>query len=87
MLHAMIEFTGRFPHMHRLVEHGPASAISFLVREMPHMVAILTKYLAPALEIAPPVVSGSMTCEELRENCAQRLAEVEPALLATGYRR
>jgi len=67
MLHAMIEFPGRFPHMHRLIEHEPASAIGFLARELPHMVGILTEYLAPALEAAPPVVNGSMTCEELAE--------------------
>jgi len=67
MLHAMIGFPGRFPHMHRLIEDEPASAIDFLARELPHMVDIVTEHLTPALEVAPPVVNGSMTCEELAE--------------------
>jgi len=54
----MIEFPGRSPHMHRLIEDEPVSAISFLARELPHMVAIVTEYLTPRSRSLPLSSTG-----------------------------
>jgi AcrR family transcriptional regulator len=67
VLHALISVPNRFPHMHRLIEHEPASALAFLSREMPSMIGVLTEYLQPTFETAPPVVDGKLTPEQLAE--------------------
>ena len=67
MLRAMIEFPKRFPHMTSLIEHEPASAITFLARELPLLAEIITEYLLPAYERVPAVVSGAITPTQLSE--------------------
>jgi AcrR family transcriptional regulator len=67
VLHALISVPNRFPHMHRLIEHEPGSALAFLSREMPTMIAVLTEYLEPTFLTAPPVVDGRLTPEQLAE--------------------
>lgn len=67
VLHALISVPNRFPHMHRLVEHEPASALAFLAREMPTMIAVLTEYLEPTFQTAPPVLDGRLTPAQLAE--------------------
>jgi AcrR family transcriptional regulator len=67
VLHALISMPNRFPHMHRLVEHEPGSALAFLSREMPTMITVLAEYLEPTFQTAPPVVDGRLTPEQLAE--------------------
>lgn len=67
MLRAMIEFPNRFPHMHRLIEHEPGSALAFLSREMPVLVGVVAEYLEPVFTSAPPVLDGLLTPKELTE--------------------
>jgi AcrR family transcriptional regulator len=67
VLHAMIGFPQQFPHMTRLIEHEPSSALAFLSREMPRLVTTLTEYLEPIFETAPPVVDGLLSPEQLSE--------------------
>lgn len=67
VLHALISVPNRFPHMHRLIEHEPGSALAFLSREMPVMIDVLTEYLEPVFQTAPPVLDGRLTPEQLAE--------------------
>ena len=67
MLRAMIEFPKRFPHMTSLIEHEPASAITFLTRELPVLAAVTTEYLMPAYERVPAVLSGAITPAQVSE--------------------
>ncbi|MCW2607851.1 MAG: TetR/AcrR family transcriptional regulator [Frankiales bacterium] len=67
MLRAMIRFPDRFPHMKSVVEHEPGAAMSFITRELPVLVEVITEYLMPAYEQAPPVRDGVVTPEELSE--------------------
>ena len=67
MLRAMIEFPQRFPHMISLIEHEPASAITFLARELPVLAAVITEYLMPAYERVPAVMSGAITPTQVSE--------------------
>jgi AcrR family transcriptional regulator len=67
MLRAMIQFPDRFPHMKSLVQHEPGAAITFLSRELPGLVDVVTEYLMPAYEQAAPVRDGVVTPHQLSE--------------------
>jgi AcrR family transcriptional regulator len=67
VLKTMIGFPKLFPHMLSIFEYEPKTAVTFLSREMPNVIESLSEYLRPALEIAPPVVQGILTVEDVAE--------------------
>lgn len=67
VLRALMKVPKEFPHMARIVEREPATALAFLSREMPELSKRAAEYLEPALRDSPPVRSGAVTTVELAE--------------------
>lgn len=67
VLRALMRVPKEFPHMARIVEREPATALAFLSREMPELAKRAAEYLEPALRDSPPVRSGAVTVVELAE--------------------
>jgi AcrR family transcriptional regulator len=67
VLRALMRVPREFPHMARIVEREPATALDFLTREMPRLAQVAAEFLEPALRDSPPVRSGAVTVVELAE--------------------
>lgn len=67
VLRAMMRAPKDHPHLSRLVEREPSSAITFLSREIPGLAEVVAVYLEPALRDCPPVRDGVVTMVEMAE--------------------
>lgn len=67
VLRAMLSLTAHYPHMAAVIAQEPRSVIRHQTRDMPRVLRDLDEYLRPALELAPPVLQGVVTVEDLLE--------------------
>lgn len=67
ILHAMLDFPNRFPHMRMMFEYEPKVSLEFLTAQMGEVIEVLVKHLEPALEGHPVADAGVLTARDLAE--------------------